>query len=49
MTIADLIKGVTVQDLTTFAREIPTPADFLLTQTIFPKVEVHDVMWRIKN
>ncbi|WP_406468889.1 major capsid protein [Streptomyces sp. NBC_01594] len=49
MTIADLIKGVTVQDLTTFAREIPIPADFLLTQKIFPKVEVHDVMWRIKN
>nr|WTB35015.1 major capsid protein [Streptomyces sp. NBC_00830]WTB35136.1 major capsid protein [Streptomyces sp. NBC_00830] len=49
MTIADLIKGVTVQDLTTFAREIPTPADFLLTQSIFPKVKVADVMWRIKN
>ncbi|MGW3657227.1 major capsid protein [Streptomyces sp. NPDC005151] len=49
MSIQDLIKGITVQDLTTFARTIPTPADFLLTQKIFPKVEVSDVMWRIKN
>jgi hypothetical protein len=49
MTVQDLIKDVTVEDLTTFARYIPTPADCLLTQTVFPKMSVNDVMWRIKN
>ncbi|MFJ8363996.1 hypothetical protein [Streptomyces sp. NPDC093984] len=50
MTVQDLIKDVTTAaDLTTFTRYIPTPADFLLTQTVFAKVSVQDVMWRIKN
>ncbi|MFE4421293.1 major capsid protein [Streptomyces sp. NPDC056817] len=49
MTVQDLIKDISVADLTTFARYIPTPADFLLTQTVFAKVSVQDVMWRIKN
>jgi len=49
MTVQDLIKDVTTADLTTFARYIPTPADFLLTQTVFAKVSIQDVMWRIKN
>ncbi|MEU6318138.1 major capsid protein [Streptomyces sp. NPDC047009] len=49
MTVQDLIKDVSTADLTTFARYIPTPADFLLTQTVFAKVSIQDVMWRIKN
>ena len=49
MTIQDLIKDVTTEDLTTFARYIPSPADFLLTQTVFAKVSVQDVMWRIRS
>ena len=49
MTVQDLIKDVTTADLTTFARYIPTPADFLLTQTVFAKVSIQDVMWRIKS
>ncbi|MGW7260736.1 hypothetical protein [Streptomyces sp. NPDC054834] len=38
MTVQDLIKDITVADLPTFARCIPSPADFLLTQTVFAKV-----------
>ena len=49
MSIQDLIKDVSTADLTTFARYIPSPADFLLTQTVFAQVSVNDVMWRIKN
>ncbi|MFD7769835.1 major capsid protein [Streptomyces sp. NPDC059787] len=49
MTVQDLIKDISVADLTTFARYIPSPADFLLTQTVFAKVSVKDVMWRIKQ
>ena len=30
-------------DLTAFARAIPSPKDFLLTQTIFPTVEMREV------
>ncbi|MGW4825428.1 hypothetical protein ACWEP4_42790 [Streptomyces sp. NPDC004227] len=44
MSVQDLIKDISVADLTTFARYIPTPADFLLTQTVFAKVSVQDVM-----
>ncbi|MFF8928957.1 major capsid protein [Streptomyces longwoodensis] len=36
-------------DLTAFARAIPCPKDFLLTQTIFPKVEMREVKWRTKD
>lgn len=49
MSVQDLIKDISVADLTTFARYIPTPADFLLTQTVFAKVSVQDDMWRIKQ
>lgn len=41
MTIQDLIKDVTVQDLTAFARALPTPADFLLsggTNPVLPQL-----------
>ncbi|WP_316781278.1 major capsid protein [Streptomyces sasae] len=49
MTVQDPIKDITVADLTTFARYIPSPADFPLTQGVFAKVSVQDVMWRIKQ
>ncbi|MFI6434467.1 major capsid protein [Streptomyces sp. NPDC050759] len=52
MTIQDLIKDVTVQDLTAFARALPTPADFLLsggTNPVFPQLQLNDVKWRIKD
>ncbi|SBU89624.1 Phage major capsid protein E [Streptomyces sp. Ncost-T6T-1] len=35
-------------DLTTFSRAIPSPKDFLLTQTIFPTAEPREVEWRAK-
>ncbi|GAA3371232.1 hypothetical protein GCM10020367_21060 [Streptomyces sannanensis] len=49
MTIQDLIKGVSTHDLTTFARTIPTPADFLLTSTVFPTLVSRDVKWKLKD
>ncbi|CAM5309335.1 major capsid protein [Streptomyces abikoensis] len=49
MSVADLIKGVSVADLTVYARTIPTPDDFLLTKIAFPEVQVKDVKWRIKQ
>ncbi|MFJ8940002.1 major capsid protein [Streptomyces sp. NPDC102365] len=49
MTIQDLLKDVSVVDLTTFARVIPSPKDFLLTQTIFPTLELREVKWRTKD
>ncbi|MER5642078.1 major capsid protein [Kitasatospora sp. NPDC002227] len=49
MTIQDLIKGVTAHDLTAFARAIPSPADFLLTDSVFPTLVSREVKWRIKN
>ncbi|MFE3182806.1 major capsid protein [Streptomyces violascens] len=49
MSIADLLKGVSVADLTVYARSIPNPSDFLLTQSVFKPVEVNDVKWRIKQ
>ncbi|WP_330283566.1 major capsid protein [Streptomyces sp. NBC_00588] len=49
MTIQDLLKDVSVMDLTAFARAIPSPKDFLLTQTIFPTVEMREVKWRTKD
>ncbi|MEU8919462.1 major capsid protein [Kitasatospora sp. NPDC048545] len=49
MTIQDLIKGVSANDLTTFARSIPSPADFLLTSTVFPTLVSNEVKWRIKQ
>ncbi len=49
MTIQDLLKDVSVMDLTTFARAIPSPKDFLLTQSIFPNVEMREVKWRTKD
>ncbi|GAA1919667.1 major capsid protein [Streptantibioticus ferralitis] len=49
MTIQDLLKDVQVADLTTFARAIPSPKDFLLTQTIFPTLELNEVKWRVKD
>ncbi|WKV74165.1 major capsid protein [Streptomyces sp. PCS3-D2] len=49
MSIADLLKNVSVADLTVYARSIPNPADFLLTQTVFAETQVQDVKWRIRN
>ncbi|MEU3356541.1 major capsid protein E, partial [Streptomyces sp. NPDC037389] len=49
MTIQNLLKDVSVMDLTAFARAIPSPKDFLLTQTIFPTVEMREVKWRTKD
>lgn len=49
MSIADLLKNVSVADLTVYARSIPNPHDFLLTQTVFAETQVQDVKWRIRN
>ncbi|MER7047928.1 major capsid protein [Streptomyces jumonjinensis] len=49
MTIQDLLKDVAVVDLTAFARAIPSPKDFLLTQTIFPTMELRQVKWRTRD
>ncbi|MDX3224544.1 major capsid protein [Streptomyces sp. ME19-01-6] len=49
MTIQDLLKDVSVADLTAFARAIPSPKDFLLTQTIFPTWELPEVKWRVRD
>ncbi|MGW2397252.1 hypothetical protein ACWCYY_11935 [Kitasatospora sp. NPDC001664] len=49
MTIQDLIKGVGAHDLTAFARAIPTLADFLLSNTLFPTLVSREVKWRIKQ
>ncbi|MFE6872316.1 major capsid protein [Kitasatospora sp. NPDC057692] len=49
MTIQDLIKGVSSNDLTTFARAIPSPKDFLLTSIVFPAVTTREVKWRIRQ
>lgn len=49
MTIQDLIDDVTARDLTAFARAIPTPADYLLTNGIFPTLELQDVKWRVRD
>ncbi|MFC8895778.1 major capsid protein [Streptomyces cinereoruber] len=49
MTIQDLLKDVSVKDLTTFARAIPTPEDFLLQRVVFPSLTVNEVKWRIKD
>ncbi len=49
MTIQDLIKDVSAHDLTAFARAIPSPQDFLLTQQVFPTLVSREVKWRIKN
>ncbi|MFE3196794.1 major capsid protein [Embleya sp. NPDC059237] len=49
MTIQDLLKGVSVADLTTFARNIPTKADYILTKSIFPTYMLNDVKWRIRD
>ncbi|MEV4741592.1 major capsid protein [Streptomyces sp. NPDC049555] len=49
MSVADLLKGVSAADLTVYARTIPTPDDFLLTNLVFSEVQVKDVKWRIKQ
>ncbi|MFJ9617859.1 major capsid protein [Streptomyces noursei] len=49
MTIQDLLKDVQVVDLTTFARAVPSPKDFLLTQSIFPTLELNEVKWRVRD
>lgn len=49
MTVQDLLKDVQAVDLTTFARAIPGPKDFLLTQSIFPTTVVAEVKWRVKD
>ncbi|GCD35641.1 hypothetical protein OEIGOIKO_03387 [Streptomyces chrestomyceticus JCM 4735] len=49
MSIADLLKNVSVADLTVYARAIPTPDDFLLTSSVFPETQVHDVKWRVRQ
>lgn len=36
-------------DLATFARAIPSPKDFLLTQTIFPTLEIREAKWRTRD
>ncbi|WP_185836706.1 hypothetical protein [Streptomyces sp. WAC 06783] len=47
MRIADLLKNVSVADLTVYARAVPTPENFLLTRSVFPESQVHDVKWRV--
>ncbi|WP_327413881.1 major capsid protein [Streptomyces sp. NBC_01233] len=51
MTIQDLIKNVSVNDLTTFARAIPSQADHLLSKAggIIPTLEQDEVKWRVKD
>ncbi|MFH9426223.1 major capsid protein [Streptomyces sp. NPDC017529] len=49
MSIADLLKNVSVADLTVYARAIPSPGDFLLTSSVFPETQVHDVKWRVRQ
>ncbi|WP_116211593.1 major capsid protein [Streptomyces olivoreticuli] len=49
MSVADLLKGVSTTDLTVYARNVPTPADFLLTNTVFAERQVKDVKWRIRQ
>ncbi|MFB6604247.1 major capsid protein [Streptomyces noursei] len=49
MSIQDLLRDVGATDLTTFARSIPSPADFLLTQSIFPTMVLPEVKWRIRD
>lgn len=49
MSVADLLKNVSVADLTVYARSIPTPADFLLTQSVFAETKVQDVKWRVRQ
>ena len=53
MSIQDLLRNVTATDLTVFARQIPTPADYLLTGNgtngIFPNTTISDVKWRIRD
>ncbi|MDT3396333.1 major capsid protein [Streptomyces sp. B1866] len=49
MTEYDLLRSVSTADLTTYARHIPSPADFQLTRDVFPKQRIYDVKWRIKN
>lgn len=52
MTIQDLIKDISVKDLTTFARYKPSPEDHLLTagaNPIFPTLVNREVKWRIKD
>ncbi|MFF9478094.1 major capsid protein [Streptomyces sp. NPDC014733] len=49
MTIQDLLKDVAAADLTAFARAVPSPADFLLTQSIFPTKVLPEVKWRVKD
>ncbi|MEU3049020.1 major capsid protein [Streptomyces sp. NPDC006984] len=49
MSIADLLKNVSVADLTAYARAIPSPQDFLLTQSVFAETQVSDVKWRIRQ
>jgi hypothetical protein len=49
VSIADLLKNVSVADLTTYARTIPTPEDFLLTKSVFAETRVNDVKWRVRQ
>ncbi|MEV4557180.1 major capsid protein [Kitasatospora sp. NPDC049285] len=49
MTIQDLVKDITVNDLTTFARSIQTPDDYFLTRSVLAETHVNEVMWRIKS
>ncbi|MGW8696241.1 major capsid protein [Streptomyces eurythermus] len=44
-----MLKDVSVMDVTAFARAIPSPKDFLLTQMVFPTVETREVKWRTKD
>ncbi|MFF0409666.1 major capsid protein [Kitasatospora sp. NPDC004745] len=49
MTIQDLLTGVSTTDLTAFARSIPSPKDYLLTQDILPTAVANEVKWRIRQ
>ncbi|MFF8961916.1 major capsid protein [Streptomyces globisporus] len=49
MSVADLLKNASVADLTVYARTIPNPSDFLLTQTVFAEAKVPNVKWRIRQ
>ncbi|MFE6739054.1 major capsid protein [Streptomyces tubercidicus] len=49
MSVADLLKNVSVADLTVYARTMPSPDDFLLTKSVFAETKVQDVRWRIRQ
>lgn len=49
MTTMNLLANVNVADLIAYAKAVPTPSDYLLTQSILPQIERNTVKWRIKS